>query len=440
MRSLSHRLTISLALSLGLFFIVLSAVVTIEVRTLSEETIVTRLEHDTEEILVALNIANDQMTIDWSHIPSIYKRPFSGHYFQVQSSDLTLRSRSLWDETIKMVPAGSTREMSGPIGQQLIVLSRSYIIHGLPATILIAEDITPIESTSWQFLKRLLLFSLVTLLLLLALQVWSIRRGLEPVKKLRDELRRLETGEADSLKQPVPSEIQPLVDELNRLIVIMRQRLGRLRNAIGNLAHALKTPLTVTTQILEREPEATDREQLLQQIELIQQRIQHELALARTAGQSPGGLWREPLRDLQDLTATMQTIHHKEVELHYQLPEKAIITADREDMMELTGNLLDNACKWAQNAVMLSIRETPEFSLMIEDDGPGMAEELRESVLQRGVRADESREGHGLGLAIVNDIVQAYEGSLSLERSPTLGGLRIIITLPAIGPGVRSKR
>ncbi len=432
MRSLSRQLTISLAVSLATFFAIQALMVFIEVRTLSKDTVLSRMQHDAEELLAALDTTTPEPVIDWSHVPAIYTRPFSGHYFQFRTQNDSLRSRSLWDEELPPLAEGESLELAGPDDQQLLLLGKQFMIHGRPVQLSIGEDISRLQQTSDLFLKRLLLASFAALMALLVMQLWFIRRGLSPLGRLKDELRQLEAGEIDCLQQSVLTEIDPLVAEINRLLVANRQRLERSRNAIGNLAHALKTPLTIITQILERKPGKQDRHELRQQAELIRQRIQHELSHARMAGRSPGGFWRNPADDVDALVTTMQRIHQKTVDNQINFAADTILRADREDMMELIGNLLDNACKWATNKVHLSVSDQP-LTIVIEDDGPGMNQPTREHVLQRGVRADEAREGHGLGLAIVNDIISSYGGSLTLEHSDELGGLRACVVLPVKG-------
>jgi len=147
------------------------------------------------------------------------------------------------------------------------------------------------------------------------------------------------------------------------------------------------------------------------------------------AGQSPGGFWRNPITDIDDLVSTMQRIHRKTITSHIDLPADTILRADREDMMELLGNLLDNACKWATTDVRLTVSNHP-LMMIVEDDGPGMDAPTLEHVMQRGVRADESKSGHGLGLSIISDLVVAYDGSLDFGQSVNLGGLRATVTLP----------
>jgi len=430
MISLSRQLTLSLAISLAIFFALQALMVVVEVHMLSKDTVISRMQHDAEDLLAALDTRSPTLAIDWSHLPSIYTRPLSGHYFQFRSQNESLRSRSLWDEVLPVLQDGENQELATPDGQQLLLLGKQYSIHGQAVFLTIAEDISQLEQTSDMFLERLLLASFAALLALLAMQVWFIRKGLAPLNKLKDELLLLESGDIESLQQPVPAEIEPLVNETNRLLAAMRQRLERSRHAIGNLAHALKTPLTVATQILERDPGKQDRLELSEQVGLIQDRIQRELARARLAGQSPGGFWRDSFMDINDLVSTMQRIHHKNILCDIALAPDAVLHADREDMMELFGNLLDNACKWAGSEVRLHVSNHP-LTIIVEDDGPGMDAPTREMALQRGVRADESKSGHGLGLAIVSDLIVSYGGTLDMGESADLGGLKATVTLPA---------
>lgn len=430
MMSLGKRLTISLAVSLMIFSFALASMVMLEVRKLGDETLRSRLKHDSEQLLTLLHKSADgTLMLEESGLQKIYLQPFSGHYFQIASGGITIRSRSLWDESLPQDVA-TADHVSGPSGQELLIYKRSYVVHGLPVTVTVAEDVSHLNAISIAFAVRLLLLFFVCILLLLALQLLFVRIGLKPLHKLRDELGRLERGEIESLQQPVPAEIAPLVDEINRLLTVMRRRLERSRYAIGNLAHALKTPLTVINQILARQPDNDDRRQLRAQVHAIQQRVLRELSHARMAGQAAGSFWSRPAEDIRDLAATLHGIYHKPIETHIEFGDDVVIRADREDMMEMVGNLLDNACKWATTRVLLRISTHP-FHLVIEDDGPGMDAAMRQHASQRGVRVDEKKAGHGLGLAIVNELVSAYDGRMSMERSP-LGGLKVTVLIPAV--------
>jgi len=432
-RSLSRHLTISLAVSLVCFFLLQAVLVGMEMRKLAEDSVLSRLEDDMERILAALSVQpGEAAAIDWEHIPAIFIRPFSGHYFQIRQGKQSARSRSLWDSVLPVQEAGIYRAVEGPVNQQLLILSRSYVLHGQSILLSVAEDTSTLEATSLYFQKRLLALSLAALLLLLVIQVWVIRRGLKPLAGLRAELQQLERGETERLEQPVPAEISPLVEEVNRLLMVLQQRLLRSRHAMGNLSHALKTPLTIMFQILERKPDDEDSAQLLEQARRIERHINRELSRARMAGQSPGGIWLEPEQDVRDLASTLEAMHRQRVRIQFRIEEMPAIRADREDMMELIGNLIDNACKWAKGRVVFNMYQQSGLYIIIEDDGPGMKSEDLLLVTGRGVRMDEAKQGHGLGLAIVREIVDAYGGKLELDQSHKLGGLRASVYLPDI--------
>jgi signal transduction histidine kinase len=431
MTSLSRHLTISLAVSLICFFLIQAALVGMEMRKLTEDGVISRLEDDMEGILAALSAEpGEETAVEWEHIPAIFMRPFSGHYFQIHQGEQSIRSRSLWDSVLPVQEAGIYRAVEGPANQQLLILSRSYVVRGQTILLSVAEDTSELEATSLYFQKRLLALSLGALLLLLAIQIWVIRRGLKPLSGVRRELQQLERGETEKLKQPVPAEISPLVEEVNRLLMVLQQRLLRSRNAMGNLSHALKTPLTLMFQILERRQDDKDCAQLLEQARRIEGHINRELSRAKTAGQSPGGIWLKPEQDVRDLVSTLEAVHRQRITVELQIAEIATVSADREDMMEVIGNLIDNACKWAQGRVILKIYQQDGLCIIIEDDGPGMKPEEQLLALGRGVRMDEAKQGHGLGLAIVREIVDAYSGRFELDQSYTLGGLKVLVCFP----------
>ncbi|HNW78161.1 MAG TPA: ATP-binding protein, partial [Candidatus Competibacteraceae bacterium] len=224
--------------------------------------------------------------------------------------------------------------------------------------------------------------------------------------------------------------------ELNRLLTLLDQRQRRARHALGNLAHALKTPLTALTQLAEQPPPPTELQNwwqdLRQQLRQVRALTERELKRARIAGGGAPGLRVLLAPEIADLVTTLQRIH-RERALHIEthLPPGGVFSGDRDDLLELLGNLLDNACQWARTTVRLSAVLEPEIlSLRIEDDGPGCPPEHLELLSQRGMRVDESRAGHGLGLAIASDIVAQYGGALNLGRSETLGGFLAEVHLP----------
>ncbi|MDQ6970851.1 MAG: ATP-binding protein [Mariprofundus sp.] len=466
MNSLKQRLTTSLAASLILFFIVQSFMISNEVVILSENNIISRLQHDQEQILSAITwstTASDAEhaipTLNPSAIPVIYQRPFSGHYFQIDFFDpgfadldrsdpdrsapdlssLQLRSRSLWDEQLPATIDAIVKNVTGPKQQHLLVIFRTVQLHGRSAEIRVAEDISLIESSSAAFQRHFLLFAAAAVLALLVLQGWLINFSLKPLRRVREQLSLLDSGELELVTASTPEEITPLVTEVNRLIVLMRKRLMRSRHALGDLAHNLKTPLAVARQIAERQSKSDDRIQLDAQLQFIHERIESELVRARTAGPMPGGQWKDVQRDVQDIILMLRRAFPAisvELELDHQHP----IAADREDMLEILGNLLENACKWGESNVRCSIakNDAGDLLIVVEDDGPGLKPDQFEQLLTRGRRADENQAGHGLGLSIVNEMVQAYEGQINICRSVSLHGLQVSITIPGNPPSGRA--
>jgi len=260
-----------------------------------------------------------------------------------------------------------------------------------------------------------------------------VRRALRPLDTAREQLFQLQQGQRSQLDETVPLELAPLVAQINHLLAHTEDSLKRSRNALGNLGHALKTPLAVLMSLASSErlndlPEV--RAQLQAQLEQIQQRLSRELNRARLAGDALPGAHFDCATELPGLLSTLGMIHGDHLLIRHQVPDGLSLPWDREDLLELLGNLLDNACKWADSEVCLSIeQEGGVYRLWVDDDGPGIPENARAGVLERGARLDEQVDGHGLGLGIVRDIAEAWGGQMRLLESP-LGGLRVSIELP----------
>ncbi|HKJ76374.1 MAG TPA: sensor histidine kinase, partial [Gammaproteobacteria bacterium] len=374
---------------------------------------------------------------------SVYDRAYSGHYYVVLTeTGKPLRSRSLWDATLAVEPVAPGAERAyraeGPSDQRLLVLSAGFRKGGERFTIAVAEDLSPLYQSlsrfNWVF-AGLTLGSLALLVLLQRLVVRVTFRSLEPARR---DIRRLESGEVTALREDVPEELRPFVGEVNRLLRLLNDRLQRSRNSLGNLAHALKGPTNLLLQ-LGRRPEVRERpelaEELQRQTDRIHRTMERELKRARLAGAGAPGSRFRPADDLPALVETLRRIHaEKDLEIEWSVaPEGAVLNADRDDMLELLGNLLDNACKWAAGRVRCRIETGERTVCVVEDDGPGCSEEDMQRLAQRGVRVDESVPGHGLGLAICRDIVTLYGGVLRFEPSPDLGGLRVHAELAVAG-------
>ncbi|MEB4593095.1 sensor histidine kinase [Candidatus Thiothrix sp. Deng01] len=270
------------------------------------------------------------------------------------------------------------------------------------------------------------------IVLILIVQGVVIRRTFSRLDHIRAELLQLEAGGVSKLDEAVPAEIHPIVAAFNHLLNRMQERLERSRNALGNLAHALKGPLNLLMQYLDQAEDTEVNRQARQQAERIRQLTERELKRARLAGQGGTARRFEPQAELPTLIEVLARIHHKSprcitLEIAPDIPR----FGDREDMLELIGNLLDNACKWAQERVRCQLAcAEGQLRITVEDDGQGGGAAELQQLAERGVRLDESVEGHGLGLAICKDIVKLYGGALTFGCAPGLGGLQVTVVLP----------
>jgi len=247
------------------------------------------------------------------------------------------------------------------------------------------------------------------------------------------------SGETPQLDGDFPAEIMPLVDEFNTVLVQNAEVVERARTQAGNLAHALKTPLSVLANAAHANISASLQQNelarlVIDQVDTARKQVDYHLTRAQAAATTRMPGTRTPLLPVIDgLVRAMQRIHaERALELRVApMPETLAFRGDAHDLQEMLGNLLDNACKWAAQRIdVRADTEGGKLHIFIDDDGAGLAAEQRDAVIQRGVRADEQVPGSGLGLAIVDDLARLYGGELTLEGSP-LGGLRSALTLPA---------
>jgi signal transduction histidine kinase len=278
-------------------------------------------------------------------------------------------------------------------------------------------------------------FVVVIAVLSMLAGIYQVRRGLSGIAQLRTRLGDVHEGRDVRVEGRYVPEVQPLVDDLNALLDHREQAVGRAMAKAGDLAHGLKTPLAVLARDAERAEAAGQTElaaAILQQVERMRRQVDYHLAHARAAasGATPGA--RCSIAESAEALARTLLRLHADRSLFIDVRVSASHTArvQREDLEEMLGNLLDNACKWTRTRVVVSSAETErDVAITVDDDGAGLAAEMREQVIGRGVRADEQGSGSGLGLAIVRDLAALYRGSISLHDSP-LGGLRATLTLP----------
>ncbi len=393
------------------------------------------LQDEAESLLVGIMRGPAGLQLDDQRVDAVYERLFSGRYFVIRFDDVTWRSRSLWDRELELPPQkGLLRDLEkGPEGQRLLVYRGDYKRYGKQLQIVVAQDYTPILKSFNRLRNIGLGAGGVALLLILVFQGFTVRRALRPLERVRQQIAQLQEGQRSQLDRPVAQELEPLVDQVNHLLQHTEDTLRRSRNALGNLGHALKTPLAVLISLAERDevrghPEM--RRVLQEQLEQIEQRLARELGRARLVGEALPGAHFDCDAELPSLCEMLRLIHGEHLSIEWAATPGLRLPFDREDLLEMLGNLLDNACKWADAQVRLTVgKGADSYRLSVDDDGPGIAEDQRESVLERGTRLDEQVAGHGLGLGIARDIAAACGGSLRLEASG-LGGLRVVVELP----------
>ncbi len=440
MKSLESKLQLGLALALVVLMGLMWLIGSNTLRDMAESLVASRLEHDAEGLLAAMVLGSGKEQVQWRRVSQVYTQPLSGHYYVIKFDDgHAIYSRSLWDQSLDIpkLKTGESRRLmvSGPSDQPVLLLLNGYEKSGRAFTLGVAEDMTVAHKERDYFIRWFALLAFGGLLILLLVQSVVVRHSFKRLVKVREDIRQLEQGHVVRLSEDVPTEVLPLVQEFNHLLLLLSQRLERSRNGLGNLAHALKGPLNILTQYLDAcdSGDGIDRQQAIAQTQRIRTLMDRELKRARLAGKNPSSLRFDPVNELPDLIEVLQQVHKdKQLSIDSRINGSIQPFGDREDMLELFGNLLDNACKWAVTRVVCSAAMGEDLVLIVEDDGSGLKDEDIHNLTQRGTRLDENVEGHGLGLAIVGDIVKLYGGSISFGRSDELGGLRVLVRFPGV--------
>ena len=373
-----------------------------------------------------------------------FDQPYSGWYWQIQrrGDDQPLaRSASLWDHSLTLAlpeaEAIAQHDAIGPQGMSLRLVVREIRLPGTEEPFLfgVAGDREEIVAQTLRF-NRLLGLSLGGLFLglLIAILV-QVRFGLEPLRRMRRSLAAIRAGRARRLEGEFAEEIRPLAAELNGLLDHSEALVERARTHVGNLAHGLKTPLAVLTNEVARQG-GPFAEVVGRQVGIMRHQVEHHLARARTVATARLlGARTEVAPVLSDLVRTLTRSHaDRGVAIDSRCGEALAFLGARQDLEEMLGNLLDNACKWARARVEIeAVAEGERLIVTVDDDGPGLPSERRIEVLERGRRLDERVPGTGLGLAIVADLAEIYGGAIALDAAPA-GGLRVRLTLPAAPP------
>lgn len=380
-----------------------------------------------------------------------FELPLSGWYWQVVplGDGADLASASLLEQ--RLTAPAATRGADGVAAFFLTDVNGVRLrgieqVFRLPAStrdfsVLVAGDYDALSQEERTFTRALAISLLGLGLGLLAAIFFQVRFGLRPLGSLQSGLLAIRQGEAEQLKGRFPAEIEPVAEELNLLIQANAEIVERARTQVGNLAHALKTPLSVLTN------EAASQDSQLagkvrEQTAVMRDQVNLYLDRARRAARAQGlGAVTEVKPVLEALAHTLARINRdREIAITLDCPAELRFRGERQDLEEMVGNLLDNACKWAGGRVAVTAAPAPDLAaagrsflrIEVDDDGPGLAPEARAEALKRGRRLDESKPGSGLGLSIVTETASMYQGRLNLDAAP-LGGLRAQLVLPAAG-------
>lgn len=381
-----------------------------------------------------------------------FSRPNSGWYWAVEPVSPGLNgavrslsmTRDLVSPPASEVPFNSEFQRSysvqGFAGEQLEVLESEFVVDSANniARFRVMGNRSELEEEIGVFERRLLTYLALFGFGMIAINALAILLGLRPLDRVSEALAMVREGKAHRLDGRFPAEIEPLAAETNALIENNRRIVERSRTQVGNLAHSLKTPLAVLLNEA-RALGGAKGDLIATQASAMQGQVDHYLQRARIAAQRDSVVFRTPVLPLVRRMARVIEKLNPDTKMMLSLPASEILFAgEREDLEEILGNLLENAMKWAKSAVRISVEagRQPEksdlrFSIVIEDDGPGIPEEKAKEAMKRGRRLDETKPGTGLGLAIVADLVNEYDGKFRLERSD-LGGLKAVVQLRSV--------
>jgi signal transduction histidine kinase len=410
------------------------------------------LRTDLDGLIVAARPVNGELALEDRFLNASFSRVYSGRYFEVApetpSAAPLLSSRSLFGARLNpsftsTQGAFSWGETDGPDNQHLRVVRQRIEFAGPSGEsggvrafrITVAGDMATLDAQVDTF-NGLLIISFLLLGAGLVIAIFlQVRIGLLPLRRVSEALARIRDGRAQSLEGEFPKEIAPLASELNSLIAHSAEVVARARTHVSNLAHFLKTPLSVLASEADAAGASPLAGQVRRQVFTMRRQVDHYLTRARAAG-NVSALGNRTLVEpvLTDLTRVLSRIHQtRGIEIELTCAPDLYFRGERQDLEEMAGNLIDNACKWAKSVVYVTARrDSGKVVLDVEDDGPGLSPAERQKVGTRGERLDESVPGSGLGLAIVRDISKLYGGFFALDASPH-GGLLARLTLPAIG-------
>jgi len=437
MKSLKNQLNMSLMSSLVVLVLVLWWIANSYITNINKDLMQGRLQHDAEAILASLEMKTDgEISLKDLQVGHIYQRVFSGHYYSIIADKQLIRSHSLWDENLTHAPLKTgqslVQDLTGPNKQPLLQLSMAFERFGQKITLTVAEDSSELLSAIHQFNLYFAITAFIVLLVSLIFQRFIVKRTLLPLAQIKNELQQLAEGKISQLSTKAPLELNPLIAEINYLLQLLSKQLQRSRKATGNLAHSLKHPLALLMNLAESEQIKnlpSVKKELVTQIEKIQTLSESELKRAKLMGAILHGHVFKVREEVSVLIDVLKRVYpQRNLGVKLIIDENCEILADRNDMLEVFGNLLDNAFKWSKSQVICQVNTDNGTTISIEDDGVGCDSSQLDTLAQRSTRIDSYSNGTGLGLAIVKDIIDLYNGKLVFQASE-LGGMKVLIEL-----------
>ena len=422
-------------------FAIGGAVLAVAFRNVVEQEFAHRLDAMLNALIATTEISTDGTVAVVRPLGDIrFEQVFSGWYWQVtEPGGRQVRSRSLWDSVITPIGNGTelrSRRIAGPNGEPLLVVERDAAFANTkgPVQFLVAGALHEVNDGVRRF-DFLLIGSLGLMGIGMALAILiQVRYGLRPLRVLAEDLRSVREGERKRLSGRYPREIAPLASAMNDVLDKDVELIERARSHVGNLAHGLKTSLAIVAAEL---PRVAERAVLTEQVQVMRRLIEHHLG--RASAVAGAGRMLGSKVSVKEIAAGVAGVLAKifadrDLRIEVDIVDSVTFRGHREDLEEIVGNLLENACKWGKSRVRISAQESSgSLMLCFDDDGPGMSAEQTATAARRGKRLDELAPGWGLGLSIVADLVDVNGGALTFERS-TLGGLSVVIRFPLPGP------
>ena len=438
-RSINLRLLLAVLLMVLLALPVAGWLLAHHYRTAAVNAFDERLEATLNVVIagVTYDPLNQQLNYERALGDSRFDHVYSGWYWQItDEANRSVASRSLWDQRLPVLESErvTARTLPGPRGQQLRVVERDIYLAPLetPLHVSVAARDDDLREDIQEFQQMLWLGLLGLGALLLGVLALQVRWGLAPLRRMNANLREVEQGRAEQLETRLPDELATLAKSMNAVLARDQRLIERGRHTAGNLAHALKTPISVM-RLLAKQLPGESRDTWEAELSRIDSAVRHHLARASAAGE---GVRFAPVA-LQGTLAPLITglarlAQRRHITLRQTVDSGVRVHMDGQDLQEMVGNLLDNALRWGKSDVHIRLQAQSEMLLLVvSDDGPGMTPQECQAAVQRGRRLDEQRSGSGLGLAIVTDLVTLYHGQMRLQRAES-GGLEVVIELPVV--------